>query len=62
MAFIPLFIVGIVLLIMAYSNKEDVERKNKLKKWGWRAIYVPILVIIIGLLGSIVLGVVINLK
>ena len=57
-AFVPLSTVGIVLLIMGYSaDKQDLEKKTKLKKWGWRAIYIPVLVIIISLLGGVVTGI-----
>lgn len=55
-SFMPLLVVGIVLLIIAKFEKRNLERKRKLKKWGLISIFMPILVTIIGLFGTVIMN------
>ncbi len=60
---IPLSIIGIALLVAGhFTDKQDFEKKIKLSKWGWRAILIPIGMILLNFLGSIAIGFAVHIK
>lgn len=54
--FILFSLIGITLLFFSYLEKNDANKRKKLKKWGLLAIFVPIGLIFLGLIGSIITG------